>query len=180
MSNFAQMADEPEDHIDRFLARIDAAGVNLDLEVEGLVSRLQGINRRVHNALKETLVAYGLTPEDWHVLSRLRLRKEGRGSSPGVLARDLELSSGAMTSRLDRLEELGLIRRLRDADDRRGVVVELTDAGRDAWDAAAEIQGRKEAFFASALTHDEQVELNSLLRKIMLAFEAREPQKDKH
>ena len=32
----------PEDHIDRFLARIDAAGVNLDLEVEGIVDRIQG------------------------------------------------------------------------------------------------------------------------------------------
>jgi DNA-binding MarR family transcriptional regulator len=169
--------DEPGDHIDTFLARIDEAGVKLDLEVEGIVDRIAGINRRVHNALKETLVEYALTPEDWHVLSRLRLRKEGRTSSPGALARDLELSSGAMTSRLDRLEELGLIRRLRDAEDRRGVVVELTGEGREAWDAAAAIQGRKEAFFASALTHEEQVQLNSLLRKIMRAFEAREPEK---
>jgi DNA-binding MarR family transcriptional regulator len=168
-----------QDHIDRFLARIDAAGVELDLEVEGIVDRIAGINRRIHHALKETLVEYGLTPEDWHVLSRLRLRKDGRGSSPGALARDLELSSGAMTSRLDRLEEMAMIRRLRDPDDRRGVVVELTEHGREAWDAAAAIQGRKEAFFASALSHEEQVELNALLRKLMLAFEAREPAKEK-
>jgi DNA-binding MarR family transcriptional regulator len=172
-------AETLQDHIDRFLARIDAAGVELDLEVEGIVDRIAGINRRIHNALKETLVQYGLTPEDWHVLSRLRLRKDGRGSSPGALARDLELSSGAMTSRLDRLEEMALIQRLRDPGDRRGVVVELTEHGREAWDAAAAIQGRKEAFFASALSHEEQVELNALLRKIMLAFEAREPAKEK-
>jgi DNA-binding MarR family transcriptional regulator len=82
-----------------------------------------------------------------------------------------------MTSRLDRLEEMALIQRLRDTGDRRGVVVELTEHGREAWDAAAAIQGRKEAFFASALSHEEQVELNALLRKIMLAFEAREPAK---
>ena len=52
--------------------------------------------------------------------------------------------------------------------------IELTPAGREAWDNAASIQGRREAFFASALTHDEQVQLNGLLRKLMLAFEARE------
>ena len=166
--------EPPQDHIDRFLARLGAADIPLDLEVEGIVDRIGGINRRIRNALRETLVPYGITPEDWHVLSSLRLRKEGRRSSPGVLARDLELSSGAMTSRLDRLEELGFVRRLPDADDRRGVVVELTDEGRAAWDAAAEVQGRKEAFFASALTPDEQRDLNGLLRKLMLALEARE------
>lgn len=169
-----------EDHVDRFLAKIDAAGlademgVNLDLEVEGIVDRIGGIQRRIHNALKETLVDYGLTPEDWHVLSSLRLRKELKPSSPGGLAKSLEISSGAMTSRLDRLERLGHIRRIADPGDRRGIVVELTDEGRAAWDAAAGIQGRKEAFFASTLTTAEQKQLNGLLRKIMLAFEARE------
>jgi DNA-binding MarR family transcriptional regulator len=164
-----------EDHIDRFLARIDAAGVDLDLEVEGIVDRIGGINRRMRSALKETLAEYDLTPEDWSVLSSLRLRRAGRPPlSPGELASDLELSSGAMTSRLDRLEKLGHIRRLRDPDDRRGVLVELTDEGRVAWDAAAGVQGRKEAFFASALSAAEQKRLNALLRKIMLAFEARE------
>jgi hypothetical protein len=36
------------------------------------------------------------------------------------------------------------------------------------------VQARKEAFFASALTKREQRELNGLLRKLMLAFEANE------
>jgi hypothetical protein len=36
------------------------------------------------------------------------------------------------------------------------------------------VQGRKESFFASALTKDEQVDLNALLRKLLLAFDARE------
>ena len=60
-------------------------------------------------------------------------------------------------------------------------MVELTNAGREAWDTAASIQGRREAFFASALSKSEQKELNGLLRKLMLAFEAREdaPPKDK-
>jgi DNA-binding MarR family transcriptional regulator len=170
-----------EDHVDRFLDKIDAAGlademgVNLDLEVEGIVDRIGGIQRRIHNALRDTLVDYGLTPEDWHVMSTLRLRKNMTPSSPGALAKNLEISSGAMTSRLDRLERLGHIRRIADPDDRRGILVELTDEGRAAWDAAAEIQGRKEAFFASALSPKEQQQLNGLLRKIMLAFEAREP-----
>jgi DNA-binding MarR family transcriptional regulator len=162
-----------EDSVDRLLARLDTVGAEIDLEVEGIVDRVGTINKRVHAALKETLVEYGLTPEDWGVMTTLRLRKEGKQSSPGALARDLDLSSGAMTSRLDRLEELGYVRRLRDREDRRGVVVELTDEGRAAWDKAIEVQGRKEAFFASALSEREQRQLNDLLRKLMVALEAR-------
>jgi DNA-binding MarR family transcriptional regulator len=161
------------DHIDDLLDRLDAEGVPLDLDVEGLVDRISAINKRIHTALKETLVDYGITPEDWHVLTRLRLRRNGKRSSPGALARDLELSSGAMTSRLDRLDELGFVRRLPDPADRRGVVVELTDDGRAAWDAAIEVQGRKEAFIASALSTAERRQLNALLRKLMVALDER-------
>jgi len=161
------------DHVDRFLDLVDGAGVELDLEVEGIVDRISGIGRRIRAAQKETLAEHGLTPEDWSVLSALRLRRADGRTSPGTLARDLELSSGAMTSRLDRLESLGHIRRLPDPSDRRAVVVELTEQGRAAWDAAAEVQGRKESFFAAALTKDEQRLLNGLLRKLMLALEAR-------
>lgn len=46
------------------------------------------------------------------------------------------LSSAGVTSRIDRLEGRGLVRRLPDPDDRRGVIVELTDQGREIVDAA--------------------------------------------
>jgi DNA-binding MarR family transcriptional regulator len=161
------------DHVDRLLEKLDALDAPLDLEVEGIVDRVSTINKRIHSALKETLAAYGMTPEDWHVLTRLRLRRSDRAASPGALARDLELSSGAVTSRLDRLESLGYLNRLPDPGDRRGVLVELTPEGRAAWESAIEVQGRKEAFFASALSKDEQVELNALLRKVLVALESR-------
>jgi len=76
-----------------------------------------------------------------------------------------------MTNRLDRLEEAGLIRRVRDPDDRRGVKIELTDAGKRVWTDSTSAQARKEALVASALTKREQTQLNSLLRKLMLEFE---------
>jgi len=169
------MADDAsEDHIDRFLKRLAILPreVEIDLDVEGIVDRIGGINRRVKRGMETTLTEHGLSHPDWQVLTSLRL-VPGHRSSPGELAGDLELSSGAMTSRLDRLEKEGFVRRLPDPDDRRGVVVELTEEGQKAWDTAASVQGRKEAFFASALTKPEQKQLNDLLRKLMLAFEAR-------
>ena len=164
------------DHIDRFLEELASLGhPDIDLEVEGIVDRVGGINRRIKKGMEVTLAEHGLTHPDWQVLTTLRLHRSDHRSSPGDLAADLELSSGAMTSRLDRLEQSGLVRRLPDPGDRRGIVVELTDKGMQAWDQAASIQGRKEAFFASALTKAEQQKLNALLRKLMLAFESTEP-----
>jgi DNA-binding MarR family transcriptional regulator len=168
--------DEPrEDHIDRFLRQLAVLPreVEIDLEVEAIVDRIGGINRRIKRGMERTLAEHELTHPDWQVLTSLRLRQQHR-SSPGALAAELELSSGAMTSRLDRLAEAGLVSRLPDPEDRRGVMVELTDAGRETWDRAASVQARREAFFASALSKDEQRELNALLRKLMLAFEDRE------
>ena len=86
----------------------------------------------------------------------------------------MELSSGAMTNRLDRLEQAGYVRRLPDPDDRRGVVVELTDHGRETYRSAVGVQAKKEALMAAALSPREQTQLNSLLRRLMLEFERRE------
>jgi len=80
---------------------------------------------------------------------------------------------------LDRLEAAGLVRRLPDPEDRRAVVVELTEKGRDAWDMSANVQGRREAFIASRLTKEEQRQLNTLLRKLLLGFEPTSPSKSR-
>ena len=90
--------------------------------------------------------------------------------SAGELADGLWLSSGAMTNRLDRLEEAGLVRRLPDPDDRRGVLVEPTKAGHAAWDSATDTQAGREALIASALSDDAKERLHSLLRRLMRAF----------
>jgi DNA-binding MarR family transcriptional regulator len=161
------------DHVDQLLAKIAEAGVvDIDLDVEGIVDRIGSIHHRMRKAQKATLREHGLTPEEWGVLTKLRLGSDACRSSPGDLANDLELSSGAMTSRLDRLQEAGLVRRLPDPDDRRGVVVELTEKGYEAWDLAANVQGRREAFFARTLTKPEQKQLNTLLRKLLIGLDA--------
>jgi DNA-binding MarR family transcriptional regulator len=163
----------PEDNVDRLLARISEVGLpGVDLDVEGIVDRISSINKRIKKAHENVLRAHGLTMEEWSVLSRLRLG-ENYCSTPGDLASDLELSSGAMTNRLDRLEAAGYIERLPDPTDRRGVRVQLTKAGADAWDRTVEIQGRREAFFASVLSKEEQQQLNGLLRRLLLALDER-------
>jgi len=155
------------DRVDTFLERLDGIP-GLDYEVEGIVERIISLQRRIRREHEQTLAEHGLTWGEWKVLGSLIY---GGCDSPGDLSTELEVSTGAMTNRLDRLEEDGLIRRERDPHDRRGVKIELTDAGRIAWTEATSAQALKEARVASALTKREQVQLNTLLRKLNLQFE---------
>jgi DNA-binding MarR family transcriptional regulator len=71
---------------------------------------------------------------------------------------------------VDRLEEAGLIRRVRNPADRRSVILEATDDGVALWYAAVNELGEQEGTVVSALTTAEQRQLNSLLRKLLAGF----------
>jgi DNA-binding MarR family transcriptional regulator len=166
------------DHIDGFLEEISAdLPPDLDLTVEGIVDRIGGINYRIKRMHNETLDQLGLTLSDWHVLTALRWSGAPYRRKAGWLARRADLTSGAMTSRLDALEKDGLVRRLRDPEDRRSVLVELTEKGLERHEQAMAIQAPKEALLAEALTAREKEQLNGLLRRVMITLEDRYPGK---
>ena len=174
------VAPAEEDSVDRLVAQwAPQLPESVDLGVEALVQRISKVHRYVRRRQEETLADFGLGWAEWTVLGHLRLAGAPYRSSPGKLAKHEQLSSGAMTNRLDRLEERGLIRRLPDPDDRRGVLVELTEAGHKAWLDSVDVQAAKEAAVANALTKQERDELNRLLRRAILSFEdADDPKKD--
>jgi DNA-binding MarR family transcriptional regulator len=142
----------------------------LDIRTEGIVDRVGVIQKFLRRTHDETLEQFGLNWGETKVLSSLRYGGPPYRSTPGRLGSQLDLSSGAMTARLDKMEEADLIRRLPDPDDRRGVVIELTDHGRDLWEQGIAVQAEKESTVASALTKAEQDQLNALLRRLVIAF----------
>jgi DNA-binding MarR family transcriptional regulator len=163
------------DHVDAFLEEIrDELPPDLDLSVEAAVDRIMGLSRRIKRMMEETLADHDLTWGEWKLLGTLRHQGDPYRMSPGKLADHLDLSSGAMTNRLDRLEQAGFVRRLPDPRDRRGVQVELTETGGKVYREAAAAQGRKEALIVTALNERERDQLNTLLRRVMIAFEAKE------
>lgn len=147
---------------------------NLDPLTEGIVERLQFLAKRFNQSLDATLEQFGLEHRTYHLLGKLRSVGPPYRRTPGQLADDMHLSSGAMTNRLDRMEEAGLIRRLPDPSDRRGQLIEPTDAGHAAWNQAVGTQAEQEALIASTLSRHEREELHRLLRKLMRAFPAKE------
>jgi DNA-binding MarR family transcriptional regulator len=169
---------EEQDHIDAFLEK-HGDTLPVDVETEAIVDRITGLSKRFISGMEDTLVGFDLNYGEWRVLTSLRWVGPPYRRTPGQLAKSAELSSGAMTNRLDRLEEAGFVRRLPDPDDRRSVIVELTEKGNDVWLRAVGAQGEKERLVASALDDREKKQLNALLRRLMLVFEAQEPKKSK-
>jgi len=132
MTSATKTQPQERDHVDRWLETIRERLPMLDPEVEGIVDRIGGLNRRFKRAQNETLAEFKLDHAEHKLLGFLNRQDEAYRSSPGKLARVMELSSGAITNRLDRMEEAGLLRRLPDPADRRGVL----GAERDGEEAA--------------------------------------------
>ena len=169
-SNMARQPVEVRDTIDEKIAVWLREIPDLDARTEGVVDRIGMIHSYLRRTHDETLEQFGLTWGEVKVLSSLRYGGPPYQSTPGKLGSQLGLSSGAMTARLDKMEEAELIRRLPDPGDRRGVVIELMPRGRELWEQTIAVQAEKESIVAAALTAKEQDQLNDLLRRLVLAF----------
>lgn len=162
---------EAQDAVDRHMAEWPPELQGVDLDVEAAVQRMQRIVKAIGRRMDETLKEFDLSHAEWGMLGHLTMSGPPYRSSPGQLSEKEGLSSGAMTNRLDRLEEAGLVRRLPDPNDRRALHVELTDKGHKLWVDALGAQASKEAAVGSALSRAELRDLNAALRKVLLEFE---------
>jgi DNA-binding MarR family transcriptional regulator len=116
----------------------DVCGHFPGLEVTGLpiTGRILRLCRFLETRREEQLAQFGLTLADFDMLATLRRRAADQPINIRELQRSLMLSSGGTTKRLDRLETAGLIERLPDPTDRRGVLIGLSTAGRTVIDEA--------------------------------------------
>jgi DNA-binding MarR family transcriptional regulator len=166
MSPSARERDSVDEKLEVWLREIP----ELDARTEGIVDRINVLQRVIRKTHDDTLEEFGLSWGEVQVLSSIRYGGAPYQSTPGRLASQLGLSSGAMTARLDKMEDAGLIRRLRDPDDRRGVLIELTDSGRELWERTIAVQAEKESLVQATLSERDQDRLNDLLRRLVLAF----------
>ncbi len=138
----------------------------IDPDVEGIVSRVEKINRYIQQTSRSSLGEANLTKEEWKVLMAL----DDSVRSHGWLCRDLDVSTGAMTNRLDKLERGGLIQRAPDPNDRRGVLLELTPDGRARMEEYVSIGAQRERELLDGLTPTEKHQLNHLLSKLLVSM----------
>jgi DNA-binding MarR family transcriptional regulator len=140
-------------------------------EVEGAITRMQDILTRLKRVDAAAFADSEFTLEDFSTLHVLMVQPYPTEATPAQLADAGHVTRAAMTSRLDRLVSSGLVTREVDPLDRRRVMVRSTAAGREAWDRYVHQGMAREQHLLHALSPRELVQLNALLRKVILSLE---------
>lgn len=117
------------DAVDRIIQAWAQRDPSLDARPLEVVGRLLLCAHHLERALVAALQPFALSFADFDVINTLRRRGDAQGTNPSDLAQSSLITTGAMTSRLDRLERAGLITRAPDPTDGRAVRVHLTEQG---------------------------------------------------
>jgi DNA-binding MarR family transcriptional regulator len=165
-------ADPLRDEVDDLVARWGAERPDLDVAPLQVMSRLSRLARHLDRARRAAFAAQGLETWEFDVLSALRRQGPPYQLSPGALLRATLVTSGTMTNRIDRLAAAGLVSRHRDQQDKRSVLVQLTDSGRRTVDAALTDLLSRERDLLTGLGPGEQADLAGLLRVLLAPFDA--------
>jgi DNA-binding MarR family transcriptional regulator len=160
-----------EDHVDRILAEWRRERPELDTTALGLIGRLMRTAILAEQVLGQPLRERGLEAGWFDVLAALRRTGPPYELNPRRLMETVMLSSGGMTKRLDRLEQVGLVMRAPDPQDRRGTLVRLTARGKRAADRTVEEHIANEERLLEPLDEDERQALDGLLRKLLVGLE---------
>jgi DNA-binding MarR family transcriptional regulator len=136
-----------------------------------VTARLSRIGPLLARRQEAVFDRFGLGRGEVGVLGALRIAGQPYRLSPTRLAKGLMLSSAGITSRIDRLERRGLVRRLPDPDDRRGVIIELTEQGLEIVDNAVAALSVSDRELLDRMDRAELVQLETLLRKFLAGLE---------
>jgi DNA-binding MarR family transcriptional regulator len=159
------------DEVDRLVLAWRRERPDLDVSPLEVLSRVTRLARHLDRARRTAFAERGLETWEFDVLSALRRAGSPYQLSPGQLLTQTLVTSGTMTNRIDRLAAKGLVVRGPDPNDRRGVLVRLTDTGRELADTALTGLLRSERDLLAALPTKRLSELADLLRELTTQFE---------
>lgn len=160
-----------EDEVDRLVAAWRRERPDLDVEPLEVLSRVSRLARHLDRARRIAFTEHGLEPWEFDVLTSLRRAGAPYQLSPGQLLTQTLVTSGTMTNRIDRLTKKGLVERLPDPNDRRGVLVRLTAEGCDRADLALAGLLAQEREILEGLSARQRGELADLLRHLVAPFD---------
>ena len=165
------MTPVTKDTIDELQEEWSIQRPDLDPEPMGVILRIQALAKILGDQTASRLQKFDLQWWQYDVLSTLRRQGEPFILAATELADSAMLTSGAMTNRIDRLEETGLVKRRKDLDDRRKVLVELTPKGLKLIESATEARFEAAMDALEGLDARQKKSLSDLLRMVLTSHE---------
>ena len=158
-----------QDAVDRITSQWDTVRPDLDVAPIAVIGRVSRLSRLVDRRLAENFVRFGIENWMYDVLATLYRSGPPHELTAGELVRQTMVTTGAITNRIDRLEQRGLVARA-GAPDRRKVIVGLTAEGLALVEEVAVAHLATERQILAGLSPRQQGELARLLRTILLAL----------
>jgi DNA-binding MarR family transcriptional regulator len=160
------------DEVDTIVEAWHRERPDLDVAPMEVLSRISRLARHLDRIRANAFSAHDLESWEFDVLAALRRSGPPYRLSPGQLLRETLVTSGTMTNRVDRLAARGLVARQDHPDDRRGVLVQLTQAGKDAVDTAMAELLTAERGILAALDVTDHDQLTRSLRLLLARYSA--------
>ena len=157
----------PRDEVDVLLDAWRRERPDLDVGPMEVLSRISRLAHHLDRRRGAAFSAHGLESWEFDVLAALRRSGRPYQLTPGELLRETLVTSGTMTNRVDRLAARGLVSRDDHPGDRRGVLVRLTDKGKETVDAALVDLLNAERVMLGSLSDNEQSQLAAVLRHLL-------------
>ncbi|SFO12965.1 DNA-binding transcriptional regulator, MarR family [Candidatus Pantoea varia] len=158
------------DHIDFVVSQWDNAMPDLDASSMRIFGRVLRLMKHLAKARSQALEPFGFQEGEFDVMATLRRAGSPYRLSPTQLYQALLVTSGAMTNRLNRLEQQHLIERVAAPDDKRSMLVGLTPRGQQQIEDALRVHTATQEAVLAPLAASERAELERLLKTLLLAF----------
>lgn len=132
-----------------------------------LLGRIRRWNQYIENDMNELMLTCGIHLSEYMVLAALRRSGPPYSLTPTKLFKTLLASSGSITKRLDILENLGLVKRTPDVNDRRSTIISLTAEGKALEEKIRKLTVANLPWTINVLADHEIDAINNALRKML-------------
>ena len=154
------------DHVDKIIEQWRQERRHLNTKPMATIGRIMRLSVVFSREMEKTFKVFGLNFSSFDVLATLRRSGSPYALSPGELIESTMVTSGTMTNRIDQLEKNGLVQRLQSKNDKRSILISLTEKGFDTIDAAISKHVETQQKLTTMLSKKEQESLDVLLRKM--------------
>lgn len=168
------------DHTDWLIDGWHKERPDLDVEPLAIINRLERLTYYLRMDVVSVFERYHLTGPSFAVIATLRRSGSPYQLSQRAIMDALQLTSGTISVRIDRLEREHIVERLPDPQDQRGVLVRLTEKGLRLFDQVAPVHLANEDRLLSALDSAQREQLASLLRILLLSFDPIDTEDPQH